>query len=160
MPFPPVLPSVPNGVAFCCAQCSGAATWDALPILQNEAKSGGIAAATPAIVIDMAQGHDFRIENGPRRSTFQAKGHLSVSLGTTSAREARILAARLGTLFELEWAKYEQSISQMDERPQQDLIESLAETLAANARQLIGHYRATEVARLSPQVREKSLCPC
>ncbi|CUX80124.1 MAG: Phage integrase family [Roseibaca calidilacus] len=110
----------------------------------------------PAIVIDMAQGHDFRIENGPRRSTFQAKGHLSVSLGTTSAREARILAARLGTLFELEWAKYEQSISQMDERPQQDLIESLAETLAANARQLIGHYRATEVARLSPQVREKA----
>ena len=111
----PVLTSVPNGGGFYAGalMLRKPQTWEQhCLILQNEAKSGVI--APPSRYDHRTWPKGMISRNRKTASCAQAKTHFRPRdicpsvLAPTSAREARILAAkRLGTLFEsIEWAKY------------------------------------------------------
>ncbi|MGY6703813.1 hypothetical protein [Roseinatronobacter sp.] len=109
----------------------------------------------PAIIISQGQLPDITGSCGENRVTAQAKGHLAVSLQTSSVREARLLAAKITEHFERAWAKFEMEIAAMEDRLGQDLIDNMAHTLSEGFRKYITHYRTMNVATLTPEVRER-----
>lgn len=109
----------------------------------------------PAIFTSNTQSADFIRDFGTNGHTVQAKGHLAVSLRTSSSREARVLAARMGDHFERAWAAFETKIGQMTETPSQDILDQLTQTLAKGFRNYITHYRQAGVAAMAPELRER-----
>jgi hypothetical protein len=109
----------------------------------------------PAIIISQGQLPVFSGSYEDNRVTAQARGHLAVSLQTSSVREARLLAAKIAEHFERAWSKFETEITAMNDRPAQDLIDNMAHTLSEGFRKYITHYRTMNVATLTPEVRER-----
>ncbi|MCC5991281.1 MAG: tyrosine-type recombinase/integrase [Rhodobacteraceae bacterium] len=109
----------------------------------------------PAIIISQGQLPVFSGSYEDNRVTAQARGHLAVSLQTSSVREARLLAAKIAEHFERAWSKFETEITAMNDHPAQDLIDKMALTLTEGFRKYITHYRTMNVATLTPEVRER-----
>lgn len=109
----------------------------------------------PAIVVRRGQLTDFTGSCDENKVTAQARGHLAVSLQTSSVREARLLAAKIAEHFERAWAKFETEMTAMNDRPDQDLIDNMAHSLSDGFRKYITHYRTMNVANLTPGLRER-----
>lgn len=109
----------------------------------------------PAIVIQTGEVTVFTGSCDENRVTAQARGHLAVSLQTSSVREARLLAAKVAEHFERAWMKFETDMTEMNDRPHQDLIDNMAHTLSEGFRKYITHYRTMNVANLTPDLRER-----
>jgi len=88
------------------------------------------------------------------QNRLQAKGHLAVSLGTTSVREARLLSSCLSADFERAWAMVETAMSETDE--DQDFIDAMAMTITEGFRRHIKILRAGGASGLNARVREKA----
>lgn len=84
----------------------------------------------------------------------QAKGHLAISLQTSSSREARLLGTRLSDHFERAWALFEAGASRMTD--QDDPMDAIALMLTEGFRKYITHYRASGMSGMAPAVRERA----
>lgn len=108
----------------------------------------------PVIVIPSSKiGHETKVCS-PERVTVQAKGHLAISLGTTSVREARLLSSCLSAGFERAWAMVEGAMSERD--GEEDFIDAMAMTITEGFRKQIKMFRAVGASRLDARVREKA----
>lgn len=108
----------------------------------------------PAIVIPSPQNpQDSGLCLGLTRKA-QAKGHLAISLQTSSSREARLLGARLSDHFERAWALFEVRAYKMAE--QDDPLDTMALMLTEGFRKFITHYRASGMSGMAPGVRERA----
>ena len=88
------------------------------------------------------------------QNRLQAKGHLAVSLGTTSVREARLLSSCLSADFERAWALVETVMS--DTETDEDFIDAMAMTITEGFRRHIKILRAGGASGLNARVREKA----
>jgi integrase len=84
----------------------------------------------------------------------QAKGHLAISLQTSSSREARLLGTRLSDHFERAWAFFEAGAYRMTE--QDDPLDTMALMLTDGFRKFITHFRASGMSGMAPGVRERA----
>lgn len=109
----------------------------------------------PAITLTQPESVDFSGASGKTRWTGQARGHLAVSLGTTSAREARLLGARLGDHFERAWAEFERKAQAMTEKAGEDILQEMAMNLTQGFRKYVEHYRQIALDRMAPEMRER-----
>lgn len=108
----------------------------------------------PAIVIPSPQNpQDSGLCLGLTRKA-QAKGHLAISLQTSSSREARLLGTRLSDHFERAWALFEVGAYKMAE--QDDPLDTMALMLTEGFRKFITHYRASGMSGMAPGVRERA----
>ncbi len=108
----------------------------------------------PAIIVQRPQNG---LKSGlccPLRKRVQAKGHLAVSLGTTSVREARLLSAYISADFERAWMTVEAAMSQMDS--DEDFIDAMAMAITDGFRRHIKILRAGGASGLNALVREKA----
>lgn len=108
----------------------------------------------PAIVIPSPQNpqHSGLCLDLTRKA--QAKGHLAISLQTSSSREARLLGTRLSDHFERAWALFEVGAYRMTE--QDDPLDMMAQMLTEGFRKFITHYRASGMSGMAPGVRERA----
>ena len=109
----------------------------------------------PAIILTQPESVDFSGTSDKTARTGQARGHLAVSLGTTSAREARLLGARLGDHFERAWAEFERKIQAMTMEAGQEILEEMAMNLTKGFRNYTEHYRQLALDRMAPEMRER-----
>lgn len=109
----------------------------------------------PAIITSQVHCPDLSGSYADNRVTAQARGHLAVSLQTSSVREARLLAAKIAEHFERAWAKFETEMTAMNDHPNQDLIDTMAHSLSEGFRNYITNYRKMNVANLTPELRER-----
>lgn len=84
----------------------------------------------------------------------QAKGHLAISLQTSSSREARLLGTRLSDHFERAWVFFEAGAYRMTD--QDDPLDMMALMLTEGFRKFITHYRASGMSGMAPGVRERA----
>lgn len=108
----------------------------------------------PAIVISVPQNAQVSGTCGTLGRKAQAKGHLAVSLQTSSSREARLLGARLSAHFEAAWWLVEADVSSRQD--QEDILDNMASMITETFRKFIEHYRATGVAGMAPALRERA----
>lgn len=108
----------------------------------------------PAIVISMPQKPQISGICGELTGKAQAKGHLAISLQTSSSREARLLGTRLSDHFERAWALFEFGAGRMIE--QDDPLDTMALMLTEGFRKFITHYRASGMSGMAPGVRERA----
>ncbi|MCC5613123.1 hypothetical protein LC612_42225 [Nostoc sp. CHAB 5834] len=108
----------------------------------------------PAIVIQPPQNPQVSGVCGYVEPKTQAKGHLAVSLQTSSSREARLIGARLSAHFEVAWSVLETGAGSMDD--QSDPLENMALMLTDGFRKYVSQYRATGVAGMAPALRERA----
>lgn len=108
----------------------------------------------PAIVIPSPQNPQVSGLCGALTCKAQAKGHLAISLQTSSSREARLLGTRLSDHFERAWAYFEAGAYRMTE--QDDPLDTMALMLTEGFRKFITHYRASGMSGMAPGVRERA----
>lgn len=90
----------------------------------------------------------------PKQKRLQAKGHLAVSLGTTSVREARLLSSCLSADFERAWAMVETAMNETE--AEEDFIDAMAMTITEGFRRHIKILQAGGASGLNARVREKA----
>jgi hypothetical protein len=95
----------------------------------------------PAIVISLPQNSQVSGACGSLTCTAQAKGHLAISIQTSSSREARLLGTRLADHFERAWAFFETGANNMTEHD--DPLDTMAQMLTEDFLKFITHYRAS-----------------
>lgn len=108
----------------------------------------------PAIVIPSPQNPQYSGLCVGLTGKAQAKGHLAISLQTSSSREARLLGTRLSDHFERAWAFFEAGAYRMTE--QDDPLDTMALMLTEGFRKFITHYRASGMSGMAPGVRERA----
>lgn len=89
-----------------------------------------------------------------KQNRLQAKGHLALSLGTTSVREARLLSSCISADFERVWTMVETAMSETE--ADEDFIDAMAMTITEGFRRHIKILRAGGASGLNARVREKS----
>ena len=106
----------------------------------------------PAISIKPPQNPHETLAPSQNWTTVQARGHVAVSLQTTSSREARRTAAVLTDLLEGAWAMIEEWLSGMteDDQDQDELIEETAVIITQNIRRAVQRFRQMPLS--SPEV--------
>lgn len=108
----------------------------------------------PALVMSATQYPQNGVCSGVLTGKAQAKGHLAISLQTSSSREARLLGTRLSDHFERAWAFFESGAGNMFD--QDDALEDLAQMLTVGFRKFITHYRTSGISGMAPGVRERA----